>query len=62
MDRKRTFLENARKCDAHASSITDRRMIHLFRDLAEQWRDLAALAGEMAEESKRATEFFNSGR
>jgi|GEM_PF-5173863 len=61
MDRARLFLDYANKCDRYAATAREPRLADLFQDLAVQWRSLAGLAREMAEDSKQAAEFFQSG-
>ena len=59
--REQKFLEFAAQCEQRASRAENGTVAAQFRDLALQWRNLATLVREMADDSKRATDFFKLG-
>ena len=58
--RAQQFMEHAEACEQFARRHPA--YADLFRDLALQWRQLAALVRDMAFDSKQATRFFKSDR
>lgn len=62
LDRERQFLDFARECDRRAAAVANGPLAAQFRELALQWRRLAGVVRDMADDAKTATEFFKSGQ
>lgn len=53
-----TFAAYAGECDRRAEAAPDRQLKELFRDLALQWRELAATAALLDADAKARKEFY----
>jgi hypothetical protein len=54
-----TFAAHARECELRAEAASDRQLRDLFRDLASQWRGLAATAASLAADAEAREDFYN---
>jgi hypothetical protein len=57
-----TFVAYADECDRRAQAVTDGRLKDLFRDLAFQWRELAATVRLLEVDAKVSENFFKGSR
>jgi len=54
-----TLAAYAGECDRRAEAAPDRQLKELFRDLALQWRELAATAASLAADAEAREDFYN---